>query len=442
MPESIRLRRQQAILTDGLRLVMAVCGGPLLIGLLAGSGAAAEWTGFRGPQGSGQSTERDLPVRWSADENVAWRTQLPGPGTSSPIVVDGRVYLTCYSGYAEDEEDPGQQADLMRHVVCVDRADGDIVWTKDFEPELPESEYQGNGARHGYSSSTIASDGERLYVFFGKSGVYCLDLSGNQLWHASVGTKTNGWGSSNSPVLFKNLVIINAAVESGALVALDKQTGQEVWRTDGIRRSWSTPLLVDVPGGQTELVVSAPGQILGYDPATGDQLWQAEGIDDYICPSPIAHHGVVYAIAGRRNTAVAVRAGGRGDVNDSHVLWRTNKGANVSSPVYHDGHLYWVHESRGIAYCLDAENGEVVYEERLAPRPGLVYSSVTLADGKLYAVSQHNGTYVIAAGPEFELLAHNEIADDDSRANAVPVPSDGQLLLRTDAYLYCIGEDD
>jgi outer membrane protein assembly factor BamB len=403
------------------------------------AGLAAEWTGFRGPRGSGTSDERNLPVRWSSDENIAWRTKLPGPGTSSPIVVNGRVYLTCYTGYGEAEAAPGEQDDLMRHVVCVDRATGDVVWSKEFEPQLPESEYKGNGAKHGYSSSTIASDGERLYVFFGKSGVYCLDLNGNQIWHASVGTRTNGWGSSNSPVLIEKLVIVNAAVESNALVALDRQTGDEVWRAGEIRRSWSTPILVEVPDGGTELVVSAQGQILGYDPLTGEELWRADGIDDYICPSPIAHNGVVYAMAGRRSTCIAVRAGGRGDVTDTHVLWRTNKGSNVSSPVYHDGYLHWVHESRGVAHCLDAETGDVVYEERLDPRPGIVYSSVTLADGKLYAVSQHTGTFVIAAKPEFELLAHNTFENDDSRANAVPVPSDGQILLRTDAYLYCIG---
>jgi outer membrane protein assembly factor BamB len=126
-------------------------------------------------------------------------------------------------------------------------------------------------------------------------------------------------------------------------------------------------------------------------------------------------------------------------VTQSHVLWRANKGSNVSSPVYHEGHLYWIHERQGIAYCLDAKTGETVYQERLEPRPGIVYSSITAADGKLYAVSQHNGTYVLAAKPQFELLAHNVFADDDNRANASPAVHAGQLLLRNDRYVYCIG---
>ncbi len=161
--------------------------------------------------------------------------------------------------------------------------------------------------------------------------------------------------------------------------------------------------------GSSELVVSVAGRpegrIVGFDPKTGNELWRSRGIPDgYVCPSVVAHDGVVYAIGGRRNTALAVRAGGRGDVSDSHILWTTNKGSNVSSPVYYEGHLYWVHENQGLAYCLDAKTGETVYAERLAPRPGLVYSSITAADGKLYAVSQHNGAYVLAAKPQFELL--------------------------------------
>jgi hypothetical protein len=148
----------------------------------------------------------------------------------------------------------------------------------------------------------------------------------------------------------------------------------------------------------------------------------------------------VYAIGGRKNTAIAVRAGGRGDVTETHRLWETGKGSNVSSPVYRAGHIYWVHESRGIAYCLNATTGETVYEKRLTPRPRLIYSSVTFGDGKLYCLSQDLGTYVIAAQPEFELLAHN-VLDDDTRANASIVVSDSQLLLRNDRHLYCIGMD-
>ncbi len=216
----------------------------------ASSAGAADWPQFRGPGGSGVGDAKGLPVTWSSTDNVVWRTKLPGPGTSSPIVVGKRVYVTCYTGYGL-EPGQGDMDKLMRHLVCIDRANGDVLWTKDFKPVLPESKYGpgGNESQHGYSSSTPASDGKRLYVFFGKSGVYCLDLDGNEIWQAGVGTGTHGWGSSNSPLLYKNLVIINASIESNALVALDKNSGKEVWRAKKIDASWNTPVLVNAPDG-------------------------------------------------------------------------------------------------------------------------------------------------------------------------------------------------
>jgi outer membrane protein assembly factor BamB len=403
------------------------------------SAVGADWAQFRGPGGLGSSDETGLPVKWSAQENLVWRAALPGPGGSSPVTARDRVFLTCYSGYALDPADPGKMEDLRRHVLCLDRHSGKVLWTKEFRPLLPEHQYQGEGSYHGYSSSTPATDSEHLYVFFGKSGVYCFDLDGHQLWHARVGDGINGWGSATSPLLYKDLLIVNASVESGALVALDKKTGKEVWRAGGISSSWNTPVLVAAPDGMTELVVSVHDRLLGFDPATGKELWRAEGVHRYACPSVVFHDGVVYAIGGG-HTSLAVRAGGRGDVTKTHVVWRENKGSNVSSPVYHDGHVYWASESSGVVHCQDAATGRSVYEQRLVPDSGLIYASPVLADGKLYYVSQRKGTYVVAVGPEFKLLAHNVFADDASRANASPAVSNGQLLLRTDRYLYCIGQ--
>lgn len=169
-------------------------------------------------------------------------------------------------------------------------------------------------------------------------------------------------------------------------------------------------------------------------------LWSCAGPPDgYLCPSAVSHDGVVYAIGARKNTAIAVRAGGRGDVDESHVLWSVREGSNVTSPVYLDGYLYFMHE-KGSALCLDAKTGEVVYKEKLEPSSGLIYSSMLAADGKLYAPSQHNGTYVVAAKPEFELLAVNTFQDDDSRVNASVSVSNNQLLMRTDKAIYCIGQ--
>jgi outer membrane protein assembly factor BamB len=399
------------------------------------SALAADWTRFRGPDGMGVSVEKGVPIEWSEQKNIVWRTKLPGPGTSSPITLGNRVFLTCYSGYGL-EPGAGDMNKLMRHVLCVDRKSGAIVWQKDFSPALPESQYTaGNNSRHGYASSTPVSDGERLYLFFGKSGVYCLDLDGKELWHASVGTSATGWGSATSPVLYKDLVIINASVESNSLLALDRKTGKEVWRAEKNRSSWNTPLLVDVSGGKTELVLCAGAAVKAFDPDTGSPLWHSNVFESYICPSVVAHQGIIYA--NPRSTA-AIRAGGRGDVTDTHLVWKTNKGTVVSSPLYHNGHLYFARDG-GQAYCLKASTGEVVYQERLSPAPQVIYASPILADGKIYYVTQQHGTYVVAAEPKFHQLAHNVFADDKSRTNASPVISNGQLLLRTDAFLYCIG---
>jgi outer membrane protein assembly factor BamB len=408
--------------------------------LLCGPGivSAADWTQFRGPGGLGTSAEKNLPVEWSSHKNIVWSTRLPGPGTSSPTIVGDRIFLTCYTGYAVDADAPGKMSDLKRHLVCVDRQSGKILWTKQFDPVLPEHQYAGEGAFHGYSSSTATSDGDRLYVFFGKSGVYCFDLDGKELWRHSVGDKFHRWGSATSPVLYKNLLIVNASVESSSIVALDKLTGKEVWRAGDIKSAWNTPLLMTVPSKEPELVVNVQDRMLAFNPETGKQLWSAEGVHRYVCPSVVAHDGVIYATGGG-HTSLAVRAGGRGDVTKTQTVWRVKKGSNVPSPIYDDGLLYWASEKGGIVHCQDAKTGAFIYSQRLNPSSDLIYASPILADGKLYYVSQHHGTYVVAAGPKFKLLAHNAFEDDSNRANATIAVADGRLFLRTDERLYCIG---
>jgi outer membrane protein assembly factor BamB len=411
----------------------------LVLALPAAGGA--DWMQFRGPGGAGTSADKGLPTTWSAKENIIWRTKLPGPGTSCPIVVGKRVYLTCYSGYGL-EPNTGDMANLMRHLVCIDRDTGAIVWTKDFKPLLPESKYDaGNNSQHGYSASTLASDGKHLFVFFGKSGVFCLDLDGKEIWNQSVGTNVHGWGSANSPVLYRGLVIINASVESGSLVALDKNTGKEVWRTKGISSSWNTPVLVDVPASDTELVLSENKAIIAFDPATGKELWRVSGFGGYVCPSVVAHKGIVYVVRTGSKTdskegALAIKAGGRGDVTDSRVLWRAKGTSVVSSPVYYDGRLYWC---AGTVHCVDAETGKEVYDGRLSKNTSF-YASPLAADGQLYCVSRFHGSFVVSANPPFKEIAYNKFEDDDSRTNASPIVSDGCLLMRTDGYLYCIGK--
>lgn len=399
----------------------------------------ADWAQFRGPAG-GSSSETGLPTTWSESSNIRWKTPLSGFGASSPIVVGDRIVLNSYSGYGENQAEPGEQSNLKLHVTCYDRNGGKQLWDYEFPARAEEENYQQFVALHGYASGTPASDGHAVYSFFGKSGVVAVDLAeGRELWRADVGNKTHVFGTSNSPLLTQNLVIVNASVESGALVALDKRTGAEVWRAGDIEDSWNTPCLVTLPDGRQELALSVHSKLLGFDPANGERLWTCDTIEDYICPSVIAHGNVIYAVGARKGTAVAVQAGGRGDVTETHRLWKIDKGSNVPSPVYHDGYLYWAHEGRGFVYCVNAIDGKLMYEQRLQPASDRIYASPLAADGKLYYVSREQGTFVLALKPEFQLLAHNVIADDSSVFNASPVPSRGELLLRSDKFLYCLG---
>lgn len=415
--------------------VLLCCG--LLTTSLLGQEKLSDWPGFRGPNGQGVSSDRGLPATWTDKENVVWKVELPAPGTSSPVVAGSRIFLTGYTGYSVPRQPKGRIEDLKLHVISLDRDSGKLLWNKEVTPE--EGEQPTIRDDHGYASSTPVCDGERLYVHFGKSGVFAFDLEGKQLWRTPVGSKVNSWGSGASPILFENLVIVNASVESQSLVGLDKKTGKEVWRARGIKESWNTPILVPVEGGKAELVVAIMGSILGLEPATGKQFWSCKtDIGWYMVPSLVAHDGVVYCVGGRSGGALAVRAGGRGEVTGTHRLWTGRKGSNVTSPLYHDGHLYWMHENNGVAYCAEAKTGDIVYEQRVE-RAGQIYASPVLADGKVYYLSRSGRTIVVAARPKFERLAVNDLAER-SAVNSSPAVAGSRLYVRSDRFLYCLGK--
>jgi outer membrane protein assembly factor BamB len=399
---------------------------------------AADWPQFRGPGGQGiAANEKNLPVHWDDNTNLAWKVELPGPGSSSPIVVGDHVLVTCYSGYGVPKQ-AGDPAKLKRHLLCFDRA-GKLRWQKEITADAKDATYGGAYLPlHGYASSTPASDGKYVYVFFGVAGVVAYDLDGKQVWRTNIGTDVNSWGgAASSPILYKDLVIVNAGIERGGIVALDRANGHERWFATGSEWSWSTPHLVEA-AGHAECVVNLPGEIRALDPARGTMLWTCRGTKDfYVVPAPVAHDGIVFAIGGRDNMALAVKAGGKGQVD---ALWRIAKGSNVSSPVYHNGHVYYAHESGGVLYCVKASDGEVVYEKRLEPEAQLIYASATLGDGKIYYVSRTDGVYVVEASPTFNQLAHNRFKGDTSVFNGSPAIADGRIYLRSDRYLYCIGK--
>ena len=414
--------------------------------------AFADWTRFRGPNGSGVSADdATMPLRWSASANLKWKAELPGPGVSCPIAVGDRIYVTSYSGYGLDREHPGDQTDLKRHLVCLARDTGRQIWKKTVDPVLPEDPYAGVGVpAHGYASHTPVSDGENVFVFFGKTGALAFDRNGKQLWQTSVGNESDPrrWGSASSPILYNNLLIVPATAESQALVALDKTTGKEVWRQEaaGFSSSWSTPILVKVNENRTDLVIGVPKEIWGLNPDTGKLRWYCEGIkSNSFCSSVAVHDGVIYAMGARGGKSLAVRVGGNGNVTESHVVWTGRDSSEFGSPIVHNGRIYAVAE--GIATVIDATTGERIFRTRLKgggeagggrlPRD---YASPILADDKLYYVNRSGDMFVLKANDKLEQIAVNRLTGEDANEgfNATPAAGNGGLFIRSDKHMYCV----
>ena len=420
---------------------------PFLLILSSSFVRAEDWPRFRGPQGNGVSTDTEAPLTWSDKDNLKWKIALPGPGSSSPIVSGNRVFLTFYSGYGTNRSDVENISGLKRHLFCIDRATGKVIWEKQVKATQPEDPFRGYLTEHGYASHTPVTDGKTVFVFYGKSGALAYDAkTGKELWRVPLGTSSSSrrWGSASSPILYKDTVIINASDESETLYALHKATGKVIWKVQasGIALTFGTPGIVR-SGEREDLVIAAPYEIWGMNPDKGTLRWFCEiPMDGNVSPSILADKGVVYAFGGYRTRgSVAVRAGGSDDVTKSHLIWKTRTSSYVPSPVLSDGHLYWMNE-HGTAFCSDAKTGKVLYEKEIVgpSRDRPVYASPVLVNGRIYCVTRKRGTYVFAAQPEFKQLANNRIATDDTDFNSSPAISDGQIFIRSNQFLYCIEE--
>ncbi len=415
----------------------------VLLVLLAMTSApiqAGDWPRFRGPNGDGVSTEGPIPAKWDLATNLKWKADLPGKGSSSPIVLGDRIFVTCYSGYGEAAG--GDAAQLARHLVCVDKPSGKILWTKTVKNSVEEDRYQGFITEHGYASGTPVTDGERVYAFFGKSGVSAYDLEGNELWNAGVGTSSSNrrWGSAASLIVHGDSVIVNASEESRSIRSLDRKTGKENWKTEAnlLELAYGTPNVVK-NGDRELLVLAVPQEVWALNPENGKLAWFCETkLPGNVSPSINTANGMIYVTGGYPATgSVAFKAEGKGDIT-SKITWTSRDASYVASPVLHEGHLYWI-DDKGVAFCANAETGKTVYRERLVGGGGRpVYASPVLCDGKLFIPSRWEGVYVIAAKPEFELLAENRFPDDKSDFNGTPAISGKQMFLRSDKALYCI----
>ena len=389
------------------------------------------------------SNDRRVPMEWSETKNLKWKLALPGPGSSSPIVWKDRVFVTCYSGYGDGSG--GSVADLNRHLLCVKSTDGKLIWSREVPSAATEDAYTSYIKEHGYASNTPVTDGERIYVFFSKTGVLAFDFDGNQLWQTSVGTRSAGvkWGSAASLLLYDDVVIVNAAEESQSIQALDKKTGSLKWKAEdeSLERCYATPIIVAPKEGRPELVLAVPSFVWGINPVNGKLKWFARTkLEGNISPSVVVWHDLVIAFGGYPATnSVAVRTGGKGDVTSTHVVWTSKYASYVPSPVIRGDHLLWV-SNRGIAFCAEAATGKKLLDVRLPfdERVGAVYAAALLIDDKLVVVTRREGTFILEATPSLTQVACNRFASDDSDFNPSPAVSNGQLFLRSNRFLYCV----
>lgn len=432
----------------------------------------AGWDRFRGPNGSGVSLDPSpTPTVWSPEKNIRWQIDLPGPGSSSPIIVGGKIFVTCWTGYGTAESPNASMESLRRHLLCIDRATGKTLWNSSIEPALPEDTYQGMFAEHGYASHTPTSDGERVYAFFGKSGVIAFDMDGKELWRQEVGDGLDSrrWGSSSSPILYKDLVIVTASAEKRAIVAIDKRTGKIVWqqKADGLQSVWGTPILVKVDDARTDLVIGVPFELWGFDPANGELRWYCPGLDtDTFCSSVVADNSTIFAVEGRSGGSIAVKAGGKDDVSKTNVLWSGRDRSRIGTPVVFQDKLYFF--SSGVANCVDAKTGKQVFAARLqknlagaqeeaAPNApdqgeprrrggpggggggGQDYSSPIIAGGIIYYTNRAGDMFVIQPGDELKQIAVNRVSHDrDEDFSSTPAAAEGQLFIRSSKRLYCV----
>jgi outer membrane protein assembly factor BamB len=407
-------------------------GFVFLAAFWANSAVAENWPGWRGPTGNGHSTEKDLPLKWGNKENVRWKIELPGPGNSSPIVWGDRIFAT------QSLDKDGKQ----RAVMCFQRSDGKLLWQK----EIAYDDVEPTHATNPYCSATPVTDGKRVIASLGAAGMVCYDFDGKELWRYDVGKFGHIWGNASSPILHGDRVILLCGPgERQFLLAVTKADGKKAWQVDipggGNKEylgSWSTPIVARV-GDHDELIVCVPEKLKGFDPKTGTELWSCDGLGKLAYSTPVCSaDGIVVAFSGFGGPALAARAGGKGDVSETHRLWHQPKGntQSIGSPVIVGDYAYLIRES-GVAQCYELKTGKQIWEnERLGKT---CWSSLVEADGRLYIGNDAGEIHILAAKPKFELLGRNVLEDAAKIQGSIAV-SDGELFIRSHKHLWCISQ--
>ncbi|MHC4877143.1 MAG: outer membrane protein assembly factor BamB family protein [Planctomycetota bacterium] len=412
----------------------------IVLGGVSFTSHAADWPSFRGPLGNGITAETGFPLQWSPEKNIRWKLKLPNRGNESPIVSNGRVFVTSAT-------DKGTE----RRLHCVDRKTGDLLWTKAVSVDADEPTHQTNP----FGAATPAATGERVVVWHGSAGLYCYDFDGNELWRRDLGKVGHIWGYGSSPVIHGDRVFLNFGPgDEQFLAAISLQNGEVLWRYDEpggnndrqgrMVGSWSTPVIADV-GGAQQLLCSMPTRVIALSPDAGSLLWSCDGIrgknGDLVYTSPLISKGVGIAMGGYTGPALAFRldAAAAGDITATHRLWHDEQKhpQRIGSGVILGEHVFMANAGPGIIQCLEVSTGKELWKDRGAGANH--WGSIVSADGRLYVTNQKGTTVVFAPNTEkFERLAENPLGEP---SNSTPAFSNGEIFIRTDGHLWCIASE-
>ena len=403
----------------------------IVLGSLAGGTLAEDWPCWRGPTHQGISSEKGLPVKWSATANIAWKTKVPGEGWSSPIVCRDRVFLTATSPDG-----------VACRVLCFDRKSGELVWDKEVFKQKPG----GKRGENSHASPTPATDGQRVYAVFSEGGFAAVRYDGSLAWTNRQYKHKCVHGLGASPLLYNGLLVMpfdgsdggdgfGVAWDKAVILALDAETGEVRWQGKrGLSRHAHISPNVWADGEHHEILSGAGDVFQGFDPASGKLLWTAKCPGEGAVSSLVVGGGLGFMASGSGRTLRAVRLGGQGDVTKTHVAWEMIQGVPfVPSPLYLDGCLYIV-DDKGVAQCVAAGSGKVFWQERLG---GAFWPSPIAAGGKIYFLSNSGETVIIEAARKYKLVARNPLGE---KCMASPAVSGGQLFVRGERNLYCIGQ--
>ena len=421
------------------------------------------WPHWRGPHATGAAVNANPPTTWSETENIRWKVRIPGMGHATPIVWEDRIFIqTAIKGEMPktqtqntEAENPPEDSRRRRRgrrrnevfpsykfdLIALNRSDGSVLWQKTLRETPP---HEGIHETASFASNSPITDGEHIYAYFGSRGLYCLDMAGNLKWEKDIGKmqKRNTFGEGSCPIIHGNTIVILQDHEGPSFItALDKRTGDELWKMDRDERTtWTSPIVVE-HGGKAQVIVTATNRSRSYDLETGEVLWECGGMTGNVIPTPVAADGLVYLISGFRGAALqAVNlANAVGDITGSTeaIAWEYNEDTPyVPSPLLHGNILYFL-KGNDIISAVDKISGELLYGPiRIGGVRG-IYASIVGAADRVYVVSRNGTVAVVQHGPKFEILAQNYLEDS---FNASPAIVGSELYLRGSQYLYCIAE--